>query len=647
MEKTEWKVTGMTCSNCALSVTRFLQGKGMYDVSVNPLDGQVHFINSNSTSEEILKKGIEQLGYEVLENGSEISISEKHSSKNKIRFFITLPFTLILMLHMLHPWVALHFLMNGWIQLALCLPVFLLGMYHFGKSAWSSLLSGVPNMNVLVALGALVSFIYSLSGLLIFHDSDYYFFETTASIITLVLFGNYLEEKTVRATRSALDSLLVRQKVMANMIAFDDKYQEQVFPVESVNLRTGDLILINSGEQVPSDCKILWGECLVNESLLTGESLPISKQKKDILIGGSILESGTVKAQVTATGENTVLAGIVKLIRNAQQSKPKLQQLADRISAIFVPLVIVLAFICFGLNYWVASVSLSQSIMRSIAMLVISCPCAMGLATPAAIAVGLGRGAKNGILYTQPDILEQFKKIKQIVFDKTGTLTTGRFEIHQFKTDMPILEFQNLVASLEKHSSHPLATSISRQWTITTPIHWKKTEEIKGMGIMAEDKDGNIFELGSAKMNQLALPKESHSMYLWKNKVLQGWIDMRDEWRPEAKSVIDFFRERNIKTILITGDTAEKAAIAASELGIEEFHAGFSPQEKCDKIESLNQIAPTIMVGDGINDAPALAKATIGISLSDASQLAIQHSAVVLMKQGLSRLPEAFGLGRH
>lgn len=647
MEKTEWKVTGMTCSNCALGVTRFLEGKGMDQVSVNPIDGQVSFLNSNSTADDVLKKGIEKLGYAVANDAIENVDSKKQGSKNKIRFFITLPFTLVLMLHMLHPWVHLHFLMNGWVQLALCLPVFAIGIFHFGKSAWNSLMSGVPNMNVLVALGALVSFIYSLTGLLIFNDSNYYFFETTASIITLVLFGNYLEEKTVKATRSALDSLLIPQKAMANMIAFDDAYQEQIFPVESIHLRTGDLILINSGELVPSDCKILWGECLVNESLLTGESLPISKQKKDTLIGGSILESGSVKAQVTATGENAVLAGVVKLIRNAQQNKPKLQQLADRISAVFVPVVIVLSLLCFGINYWVASVPLAQSIMRSIAMLVISCPCAMGLATPAAIAVGLGRGAKKGILYTQPDVLEQFKNINQVVFDKTGTLTTGRFEIHRFESEIPVHEFQNYVAALEKYSNHPLATSISRIWPITNAIPWKKAEEIKGMGIRAEDKEGNLFELGAAKMNPGVETNEPHSMYLWKNKHLIGWIDMQDEWRPEAKSVIDFFRKKNIKTILLTGDSAAKAAIATEQLGIDAFHAECSPEEKYKKIEDLNLIVPTMMIGDGINDAPALAKATIGVSLSDASQLAIQQSSVVLMKQGLSRLPEAFGLGRH
>ena len=647
MKKTAWQVSGMTCSNCALSVTKYLQGKGMQEVSVNPLDGHVVFTNSNETPENELKKGIQQLGYLVQEDQANANEVKKTSSLNQKRFYQTLPFTLILMLHMLHPWFHMHWLMNGWVQLFLCLPVLTIGMMHFGKSAWKSVLSGVPNMNVLVVLGALVSFVYSIVGLMVFRDSNYYFFETTASIITLVLLGNFLEEKTVTATRSSLASLLQHQKVMANMIAFDDKYQEQVFAVENTNLRVGDLLLINTGEEVPADCKILWGECHVNEALLTGESLPIRKSKKEMLIGGSVIESGTVRAQVTATGEETVRSDIVKMIRRAQGEKPPIQQLADRISAVFVPLVIVLALVCFVLNYWVVSVSLSQSIMRSIAMLVISCPCAMGLATPAAIAVGLGRGAKNGILYPQTAILEQFKNIQQIVFDKTGTLTTGKFSIHQFNTTWPVDDFKNLVASIEKHSAHPLATSISQLWPITNPIIWKKTEEIKGMGMRAEDKEGNLFEIGAATWYPDTHNGEVHSIYVWKNKMPIGWIDMQDEWRPEAKSVVLWFKKKNIKTILITGDVEEKAKITAEELQLDEYYAGYSPEQKLKKIESLTQQAPTIMVGDGINDAPALAKATIGISLSNASQLAIQQASVVLMKQGLTKLPEAFQLGKE
>ncbi|RZL98079.1 MAG: cation-translocating P-type ATPase, partial [Pedobacter sp.] len=342
MEKTDWKVEGMTCSNCALSVSKYLQKKGMEDVNVNPITGAVSFINHQQQDTNPLKEGIQHLGYKVLSeeekhdhsghgHDHDHSVAAGFLGNNKKRFLFTLPFTLVLMLHILHGWLPLHWLINPWLQLALCLPVFLVGMRYFGKSAVNSLRNGIPNMDVLIALGSLAAFVYSLTGAILQLGEGYLFFETTASIITLVFMGNYLEEASVNSTQKAIRSLAKSQKVMANMIAYDDQHQENIFPVDNSALKTGDLILIKNGEQVPADCKILWGECLVNEAIITGESLPVSKQKKDLLIGGSILENGTVKAQVTAAGKDTVLSGILKMVENAQSEKPPLQKLADKI----------------------------------------------------------------------------------------------------------------------------------------------------------------------------------------------------------------------------------------------------------------------------------------------------------------------------
>ena len=255
------------------------------------------------------------------------------------------------------------------------------------------------------------------------------FYETAAIIITLIFFGNYIEEVTIQSTQRALNSLAKSQKVMANMIAFDDQHQEQIFPVENSQLKSGDLILIKSGEQVPADCKILWGDANVNESIITGESMPVEKHAKDNLIGGSILNDGTIKAQVTASANDSVLSKIINLVKQAQGEKPPVQQMADKISAIFVPIVLIIAALTFIGNYIFVH-ELTVSLMRSIAVLVIACPCAMGLATPAAIAVGLGRAAKSGILFRNAKSLESFKNIKQVIFDKTGTLTTGEFTVH-------------------------------------------------------------------------------------------------------------------------------------------------------------------------------------------------------------------------
>jgi Cu+-exporting ATPase len=289
---------------------------------------------------------------------------------------------------MLESVIHIHWLMNPWLQLFLCLPVFLIGMNFFGRSAIKSLRNRMPNMNVLVALGAFAAFAYSLIGTLMGQGEQYLFYETAATIITLVFFGNYLEDASMQSTQRALKSLMKSQKIMANMIAFDENHQEVIMPIENTQLKVGDLILVRSGEQVPIDAKILWGDAHVNESLLTGESIPIHKIAKDKIIGGSILETGSVKAQVTATGDDTILSGILNLVKQAQGEKPPIQHLADKISGIFVPVVVIIAVLTFLGNFFYLN-EFTAALMRSIAVLVIACPCAMGLATPAAIAVGL------------------------------------------------------------------------------------------------------------------------------------------------------------------------------------------------------------------------------------------------------------------
>ncbi len=652
MEKVDWKVDGMTCTNCALSIDRYLKKEGLSDVKVNFIGGEVSFeLNGNKTKEE-LTKGINNLGYQVVgENEGLKSQNSKVKSKKLFsnhlqRFLFCLPFTAVLMLHML-PW-HIHFLMNPWIQLAICLPVYFVGMSYFGVSAVKSLRSGIPNMNVLIAIGATAAFVYSLIGTIGNMGMDYVFYETAATIITLVFLGEWVEHKSVDSTQRELKKLAATQKVMANMIAFDEEHKELIFPVENTTLHVGDLILIKTGEQVPIDCKILWGDVSVNEALLTGESKPVQKTKKDALIGGSMVTDGTVKAQVTAVGKDTVLSNILTLVKQAQGEKPPIQQLADKISAIFVPAVLGIAVLTFLINYFAFDISGTASLMRSIAVLVISCPCAMGLATPAAIAVGLGRAAKNGILFRNARSLELFKDIRTVVFDKTGTLTKGNFKVTEFKSlELSEEKFKQIVFSLEKFSNHPIAKAITADWKINNPIHWKKIDEVKGLGMKAEDTEGNNFTLGSYKTAASQTEDNTHTAYLLQNDKLIGWFDMEDEIRPEAKEVITYLHSKNIKTILLSGDALERTQKIATTLGIDKVYAEKTPEEKLIIVEQLNNESPVAMVGDGVNDAPALAKATIGISMSDATQLAVQSAQVVLMNKGIQHLPLALGLGKH
>lgn len=650
MEQVQWNVEGMDCASCAAAITRSLQKQGMQEIRVNHITGNVRFetetLNGNIAKAKV---GVENLGYKVNEDGKLVPHQKDAQSslanKYLYRFLICLPFSLLLMAHMVLPFTWLH---QPLTQFILATPVFIIGMGYFGVSAYKNLVKGNFHMNVLIAIGSLAAFAYSCVGLFSNHPMDFMFFDTAADIITIVFFGNWLEQVGITSTQKKIKELTEEHVVMANMIAYDDEHNEQIFAIENTALRTGDLVLIRTGEEVPTDCKILSGEAEINEAIITGESTPVFKKKNDILIGGSVLANGNVKCYVTATGEETVRSGIVKMVQDAQSHKPPVQQLADKISGIFVPTVLIISALTLVLNMLIGHLPFATSLMRAVAVLVISCPCAMGLATPAALAVGMGRAARNGILYTRPASMELFASIKQMVFDKTGTLTTGKFTVARFgitDDNMDEATFKTIVFSLEKMSNHPIAKSVSGQWQQPINTKWKKIEEIKGLGMKGIDKENNEFIIGSNKIDDNIIDL-THNLYVKKNGQLIGWLDIADEIRPEAKAIIDFCRKENIKTILLSGDTFSKCKPLADLLGMDEVLAEQTPAQKLQQIIRLSEIAPTAMVGDGINDAPALAKATVSISVAQASQLAVQSASVVLTNNGLTKLPTAIQLGR-
>ena len=649
------KVKGMSCTNCALSINKYLEKEGLQNVKVNFIGGDVSFDKDANIPKEKIKRGIERLGYEVVpdehhhDGHGHIHAHENKSKKflgdNFRRFIFCLVFAAPLFLHMLG--VHISFLMNEYVQLGLTLPVFIVGMLYFGKSGIRSLLGGVPNMDVLVSIGSIASFAYSLYGTITGQPGQFMFYETTATIITLVFMGNWLEDKSVQTTQSALKKLAVTQKTMANKIVRDESGQEQTIHIENTQLKVGDTVLIKTGEPVPMDAVITWGEASVNEALLTGESVPVEKNLYDKLIGGSTVENGTLKAKITAVGKDTVLSNILRMVRDAQTEKPPVQQLADKISAVFVPVVLSIAGITFLANYFLGGHAASASLLRSIAVLVIACPCAMGLATPAAIAVGLGRAARNGVLFKNARSLEVFNNIRQVIFDKTGTLTTGKFTITNYRFFIDEEQGKRIAYSLEKFSNHPIAKSISASWKMPNEIKWSNIDEVKGLGMKAAGLNGSTYISGSYNAAKHLTNDDAHNVYIIRNNELIGWIDVADEIRQEAKDVIAMLHSKNIKTVLLSGDRKDKTEAVGAQLGIDEVIAEQTPEQKSECVAKLNAIAPTAMVGDGINDAPALAKASVGISLSDASHIAVQSAQVVLMNNGLKNLPLSLGLGKH
>ena len=646
MEQTvERNVEGMTCGNCALTITTYLTKQGAKNAVANSATGDLSFTVDEKINVDILLSGIEQLGYSILkkDEGQE-EVVHSHS-KEKYLFFISLFFWIPLISHMFLSWPLLH---HPWFQLILCTPVYVIGAVYFGRSALRSIRNGILSMDVLVFLGASAAYFYSITGWYL-HPTQahtYLFFETTASIITLVLLGNYLEEYSVSSTAAAIKALIKLQKTKAKLILVDSIGKESICEVDNNYIRLNDWVLVNSGDQIPIDGVILFGQAQVDESMMTGESIPVSKQIGDNVVGGSVAIDGSIKIKATAVGSQTALSTIIQMVNQAQAAKPPMQKLADKISAIFVPLVIGIALLTFVINYVAFDKSMQDSMMRTIAVMVIACPCAMGLATPAAVMVGLGRAAKNGILIKGGDTLESFRTIKQVVFDKTGTLTTGKLAIASFHTTINESVFKEIVASIERHSSHPIAKSIVHEWPTSNAITLRDIQEEKGVGIKATDEEGNHWQIGSYRICENTT-KEAHDLIVLKNNQLVGWIDITDELRPDAKQVILALNQQGFKTILLSGDRKEKCERIAQELHITEVYSEHLPAQKLDVLDTLMNTAPTVMVGDGVNDAPALAKATIGISLSDASQIAKQSANVLLLKNKLSSLPLAIGLGKH
>ncbi len=639
------QVEGMTCSNCALSITKSLEKKGAKNVSANAASGEVNFVIQEDAKVTDYFKVIEGVGFSIIQE--EQSIGEKDIFFDKqVGLIVSLLCTIPLLLHM---FVHIPILHNVYFQFSLASIVMVIGTFKLGLSAYNSLKNGIPNMDVLIMMGAYAAYIYSVIGCFFLSvvQQDYLFFETAASIISLVLLGNYLEYKTVKATTVAIDDILKLQPPTAHLILVDSIGKESIQEVESKFIRKDDLVLVNAGAAIPVDGQISFGAGWVDEKMISGESAPVHKQIGDTVIGGTILLDGPIKIKATAIGKNSVLQSIIKMIREAQAIKPPLQKLADKISIVFVPIVLAIALITFAGTFFYAH-NFTVAIMRSIAVLVISCPCAMGLATPAAIAVGLGRAARMGILVKGGDTLERLKKIKQIVFDKTGTITTGQMKVDSFHCEgITAVEFKNIVHHLEASSSHPIAKSIVQQWAKGDDITWVVIHECKGQGMEGKDDQGNIWKLGAAKwLYQESMPA-GQDLYLTCNDLYRGSIKLIDELRSDAKETLQLLKQKGYTLVLLSGDRKEKCEELAAQLPFDQVLYEHNPQMKSQFLKEQNSHMPTAMVGDGINDAPALAMADVGISLSDASHIAMQSAAIIISSNQLSSLPKAIALGNY
>ncbi|NRB63311.1 MAG: cadmium-translocating P-type ATPase [Saprospiraceae bacterium] len=637
----ELTVDGMDCAHCAASISRYLERKGLDDVYVNFQTREVRYSRSpGNLDEETVKAGIRKLGYIVVEPEQKPPFWSLTRKMGTSAFF-TLPL-LIQHVVMSFGW-SLGALDDPWVQLFVCLPVYTIGVLHFGVSAWKSLRSGVPNMDVLIFIGSTAAFAYSLIGT-ITHIPAYIFYETTATIITLVLVGNWLEKRAVDQTTHAIKALADLQVERARRVMPTGT----IMDIRREEIQLGFHLQVNEGDKVPADGRIISGQGHVDESMITGESQPVFREKGESVIGTSIVVSGNFQIVVERLGRDSVLGKMIELVKTAQQDKPAIQRLADQISNVFVPVVLAISLLTFGISWLWVGIPSQQAAMHAIAVLVISCPCAMGLATPTAVMVGVGRLARRGVLIRGGQTVESLAKIKTFVFDKTGTLTTGKLQLDRITYQTPNHKrVHALIHAQEMHSTHPIAKSLvremsSRPMPADLPEH--KLGEQKGKGMTGTAALGNTFKLETAP----TAGKDNPSADLWltENDTPLAYLTLSDQIRPQAKAMVDKLKNHRTQVIILSGDRAQKTQQVAHEVGVDTYYMEQLPEEKLDRIRSLTQLHPTAMVGDGINDAPALAKATLGISLTSASEVALQSAKVVLLNADLSKLPEALAIAR-
>ena len=672
------RIGGMHCAACSRAVERALKKtEGVESAAVNiATEKAVLVFDDKKLKYKDIVNAIVKAGYQVV--GKEEDISEKKAKEikeQKIRLIISAIFSIPLFYISMSPMIKFVKLplpeilshhsnpqIFSIVALILCIPVMVSG-YKFYTLGFPALFRGAPNMDSLVAIGTTASFVYSVySSVLSFiglnPHGDNLYYESAAVIITLVQFGKYLEARSKGKTGEAIKKLMGLQPKTARII---ENGEEKEIKIE--DLKVGNILIVRPGEKIPVDGEIIEGYSSVDESMLTGESIPIEKNIGDKVVGASINKTGTFKFKATKVGDDTALAQIIKLVEDAQGSKAPISHIADVVSSYFVPAVISIALIS-GIAWFIAVHNFVFSLTVFVSVLVIACPCALGLATPTAIMVGTGKGAELGILFKNAEALELSQKINAIMFDKTGTLTEGKPYLTDIisndKSDKERLLL--LTASAENGSEHPLAEAIVREAKEKNikPLPIENFKALSGFGIDAIIDKKRIL-IGNKKLMEKEnisvesffnetekLSKEGKTpMYVAEDGKLLGIIACADKLKEDSVDTINRLHKLNIKTVMITGDNKNTAEAIANETGIDIVLSEVLPEEKSNEVKKLQDKNYIVaMVGDGINDAPALTQANVGIAIGSGTDVAIESADIVLVKSKTEDVVTAIELSK-